>query len=366
VNKSKHSRERIQAYQRGKEEGSITLMLGCGDARSGPSLLNIDTLARIRSIAGSFDPKHFQYVLEHGGIRNIVIAEHYDGSIAGTDDKFVGCGGLGVKGDLDTRAHTKIDSDLAGVEGYVRESIASPNAIVQAYNMKDKVVNAMTSSKKVKPIMLALIDHVTGELQPFWYTESDENGMHHTHSYIPSGRLDRPRELRPSAVRFLERRELSGDFGFILGQNQLWRERIRKKTPKFEEMQRVQNPSAVVVTTSLIPLRNRYAGLFDIPNKIFSIAAPLLKENNRGVVVAEDKVLHQVAYPIVNAFRARQGGPFFNTRTIMFETAYLDESKALAYAFMETPFGSAWRERKKGKVIITEVKSGETTVAEEL
>lgn len=359
ANTSEASQERIHNYKVAKEEGKLVLLKMCADARSGPSLFNSDEIAIERSIAAGINP--LEFAVRHKGVRAIIIAPHFDGVASAEAGYFNGCGGQDAYGAFG--GIHKAETHEHPVAQYIGSNVHSDNPFVQAFQQKDDIMAQFHHKGDFKPILIGAVDHRTGEFKPVWCIEQQPDGMYVTRGYIQSHMLQNPGLITPDTLETIGLERINEPFHSMVKKNS----EFVAANPQFPQTQEVQNPTTIVVTTSLIPLRNRYAGLFDIPNTVFVVVAPFTKENNGDVhIVQPDKVLAQVSYPIDKALHAHgDNDPFRDTKTIIFEASNMAEARVLADGFTKKAWAQNWL-GEGGRMIVAETKSGQTTRAEYL
>lgn len=365
ANASPLSQERIAAYKSAKAGGELVLFKLCADARSGPSLFNYDAAAVDRSIAASVSPTEYGEAIRHHGVGAIVIAPHFDGVKSEDQGFFNGCGGQDAFRGLHGHEPNKDGIPDPDVAQYLRQNISSENPFVQAFRLKDQVMRQFLKQgeeEHFKPIMLGAIDHRTGLFIPVWFSGRDERGRYVTTSTLQSHHIQNPQFITPDNVRQFDPEELPETFREVLVNNK----RFVSNHPELTESQRIQNPDVIVVTTALMPLRNRYANLFDTPNTVFVVGAPASANaagNGELHVTDPGLILDQVSYPVEHALKAYEAeSPFKDTRTILFETGSMAESMILAEEFTQKPWAYDWR-NEGGQIIVAETRSGETTRA---
>ncbi|MBP6883598.1 hypothetical protein KBC14_04395 [Candidatus Woesebacteria bacterium] len=363
-NQSPFSKERIAAYKSAKDEGKLVLFKLCADARSGPSLFNFDAAAVDRSIAASVSPTEYGDAIRHHGVGAIVIAPHFDGIKSEDQGFFNGCGGQDAFRSMHNHEPNMDGIPDPDVAHYLRQNISSENPFVQAFRLKDQVMRQflIQGEDHYKPIMLGAIDHRTGLFIPVWFSGRDDRGRYVTTSTLQSHHIQNPEYITPENVLQFDPEELPEIFREVLESNR----RFVASRPELKETQRVQNPDVIVVTTALMPLRNRYANLFDTPNTVFVVGAPASANavgNGELHVTDPGLILDQVSYPVEHAVSAYDvDSPFKDTRTIIFETGAMAESVILADEFVKRPWAQDWL-NEGGSMIIAETKSAVTTKA---
>lgn len=349
-NRSKEAQEHIAGYQKAKQTEGLTEVEGCSDARPhvGTFIPRDDIIFR-PSIAAAADKSAFKYLIEHPATKQFIVLQHWE------------CGGLKVKKQrVAENAHVSEE----GILGYV-DRIHHPDLYNQAYQ------EALGLARYTdKPILAGAIDHLTGLIHPFvLFTDQGKT----IHASIPLGKLHSISDMDKESIPDLPDTLIPESLLEILQSNRDRVAWLRVHNPNLSESQKVQNPDAIILTTSLIPTDRRYPHTFGKPNTNFGIEMPITKKD--GIIVGinerafERDVLAQLEYPIGNAIQAQSehGGHGFNkTHRIIIETPGMDLSRKVGRVIQSKPWMKPWLDLPQNQIWAVQVVSGHTKTADVL
>lgn len=360
ANHSPLSKERVAHYQEAKREKDLTYLILCADARSGPSWFNDDRIAAGREIAAGINPVDYQDLLNSEGVGRIAIGVHYDLPHSIENGEFEGCGGLHAFKELNGNSSILKDHPVAS---HVKSKIHSEHPFVHAFKQKDAIMKQLGGS--YKEMVIFGLNHITGLAMPVWSLDKDEEGTYHSHSKIQINLLQNPEFIAPSTLVALSDRWLSPKFQELFQKNHDYVDAMKRANSNYTEQMKVQNPRTIFATTEIKPLRDRYAGLYDMPNQVFVVGMPYIKgQENVRVVTHEDIILSQLSYPILSSLSAKNVyDPFGKTDTLVIETSDIVQSSYLARLFKEQDWARNWIDNRNATIIVVETRLGETTRA---
>jgi len=355
----------ITGWQEAKErkQGELTLVVLCSDARLNSVLLFGNKLvASVSSIAANGESEPFKYLLNHGAIGQVVVVGHYNGEQVRVGESVLGCGGLVGKDQIIKGKKTVAEGDDLGE--YLNK-IEAPDAITQTVEIVNKIARLTD-----QPIFGAAVDHITYKALPVAQSTIDEEGIRHT---IYNREAYKSANERTMPIPVIPEEKLDPQFAILLEKNSKLSSKL-KKSEEFKRNQRMQNPPAVILSTSPLPLALRYPKTFGRPNSGFVVRLPFSKKPDEfdseglieGKITITKKYLKeavaQLRYPIEHATDAIQGHDFFDTKVFIIETSSLELSTQIAQRLVtEQKFIRKWLQVKGGKIIASEVKSGKTT-----
>jgi carbonic anhydrase len=351
-NRSPSAKKNIFEWREAKEakNGQLTMVVLCSDARLNSVLLfNNRKIASVSSIAANGETEPFKYLLNHGAIGKTVVIGHYDGEKAKTKNVVEGCGGIGERARL---AETeRVASDDLG--DYVSR-IESPDVLQQTLIIVEKIARLTD-----KPIFGTAVDHLSYEIHPLAQAVTDEKGVRHI---IYNSELQKPASQRKQTIPLIPEGEIDPMFKQLLDENQRVAQRLNLDS-SFSESQKIQNPKAVVLSTSPLPLALRYPETFGQPNTGFVVRLPFSKSEPEKITITKKflrEVTAQIKYPISHAIIATEKGEAFSdTKTLIIETPSLELSAEIAQRLIEEQeFIRNWIEIKGGKIIIAEIEAG--------
>ncbi|MDH7475928.1 MAG: hypothetical protein QHH09_00450 [Microgenomates group bacterium] len=361
VNQEDEAQINLRLWQEAKErkQGELTLVILCSDARlnsiwiMGGNIL----VASVSNIAANGETEPFKYLIRHKGVGRVVVVGHYDGKKLEENGVIAGCGGVDARQQITNEDQPPADELTAFISRIQPDSLKQTVAIV-------KQVSRLAGDK---PVYGIAVDHLTLMAAPIAQSIVNERKER---AIIYPQIIDNEGEL--GQIPALEEGSLTTEFLEIIEKNtQLTTARLMAD-PGFAERQKVQNPRAVVLSTSPIPIGLRYPPLFGCPNTAFVVRLPIEKlteiaSSPRVKIRAKDlkQAITQLYYPIKHAIYANEGQSFFDTKTLIIETSSLEESKRIAQQLIADPLIQEWIKQRGGKIIVTEVKSGKTEKAED-
>lgn len=349
-------------YAEAKRAKKLIAFLVCSDSRTEPAtlfdFLNAWTVS-LRAIAAETSIGKFDYALRHNGVERIVTAQHFDGTNVVPGQILEGCGGLGAKAKL-MKGHSLGEGQ--DVLDHINH-IKSPDVFEQAHRSAEKIAT-LTG----KEVLAVGIDHRTGLIYPF--SMITDHGRHAVSS-VPFSSIGNPEVEYEHGVPQLRRDQLTEGFLNLINDNQSQVAK-RRKNPHLLEGLDINNPHAVIITTSMISAALRYPHIFGVPNTGFTLNLPFIKKGSsfEGVEGEEVKnVFNQVHYPISHAVDAKPGDSFYRTNTIIVETPDLHLSAEIAKYLVRRKWMKSWlSQRDEGRyknILIAQINSGRTKVVEE-
>jgi len=181
-------------------------------------------IASISTIAASGETEPFKYLLNHPSIGRAVVLGHYDGDEV-NKIPVSGCGGLhGKNQQLKTSRTLFPEIEADDLDEFISQ-IEHTDVFLQTHLIAQKVAQLR---KDPLPIIAAVVDHLTYQINPISLT-LQENGSLHT-VINPELSIPPTRRKNEKVAKFLGR------------------------DSAFRESQKRQNPQAVVLSTSPIPI----------------------------------------------------------------------------------------------------------------
>lgn len=343
--------ENVARNKEAKRWGERAGIVLCGDARVDLSAaLNRVEIITFSSIAGAYPMEPLEYALDHSGVGPLFILEHHDGT---NGIPLTGCGGLAEKHKFATGEFEIVEED--DLDKYVKEDIKHDDVFGQA------MVQAMQIAQLTnKPILAGTVDHVSLRVHPFAIIE--ENGKKVTSSVRLDKWFDTDFIYQKGALPVLSLDQIPSEFRRILGRN----EGLvcdYSSLPGFRESQKVQNPYALVISTSFIPAALRFPDVFGLPNRVFELTLPFKKANKQILIEADQarKVIAQSKYPISHSAKAKPGEDFSNMHLVMIDTPSLDLSRQIGQELVNEEWMQQWMaKRPENQVWVSQIRSGIT------
>lgn len=256
-----------------------------------------------------------------------LVVAHYDGSTAIPGVRPRGCGGQDEKAKMSEEERRSIGSD--DVAGYVREFVTHEDPIVNALYTAGQL-----SDLTEKTVLAGAQDHLTGETNII-AVFNRERGKHSIQLALPWAQMIRantpegydPRVLYEAGVPKLDMGDLPEFYAQIMEQQQTQMKAYNAMYGDLSVWNKVQNPSAVVITEDARPKSITYPAHFGGPNSVFSVRMPRMHTPNLGVQVndwAINLAIRQAEYALGNAVaNADQPDKGFNSlRTLILETRH--------------------------------------------
>lgn len=361
-NASKEAQGHIVGYQAAKAGNSLTEFDGCSDARAniGPLVPREDIIFR-PSIAAAGDKSAFKHVIAHPATRQFITLQHFDSSTVTTDEPPMGCGGLGVK---KQRVEKNEQPAASGILGFV-DRIHHPGIYNQSY--REALALAQYTDK---PILAGALDHLTGLIHPFIVFADKGKTMI---ASVPFGKFNDPSYIYRNGIPDLPDAQIPPTLLEILLSNRRQVKSLATRYPDLAETQKIQDPAAIILTTSLLPTNLRYPHIFGQLNTNFGIEMPIVKKNGEIIGINErafkTDVLAQLEYPIGNAIQAQSGHGghgFRETHRLIIETPEIGLSRKIGRTVRSQPWMTPWLGLHGNEVWVAQVVSGRTQVAEVL
>lgn len=350
-NRSLKARGRIEKWHENSAKGQLIQSDACGDSRQ--EIPDLERSVIIQTISTGGPKEEYRGLVNHRAIRAIVNVTHHAGDTVKPKTVPRGCGGLGAKEEMEKNGN---DGNSEGIEHYVAEDIYHSDVIVQT------CVSAMEIGRMTdKPVLASTQDHLTGEIHPliaFWTTGNTSHSIHHRSikldDILRPDKYD-PEKIYVNGLPCIDIADLPGVFQDYLEANRREIEKLHEDYPDYRERQRTQNPSTIVLSTDIRPIRLRYPESFDVPGSVFRLSMPRRKYVEGDDLTIEvpqqelQRVLNQAQYPIEH---------FTNARSIIIETRDYNLSVALVESLRKKPWMGAWAEKDGTQIIIIETQGG--------
>ncbi len=347
----------ISEWRKAKEakNGQLDLIILCSDARlSSVMLFDNKNIASVSSIAANGETDPFKYLLNNDAIGRVIVISHYDGEKANKENLISGCGGMGARANM---GKGKQVDDASGLTEFISK-IESSDTLQQTLVIVEKIARLTD-----KPIFGTAVDHLSYQAHPLVQVVT-ENGVR---KIIYNSELQKPASERKETIPLIPEDQLDPRFKHLLEENKAVVQRLSSDT-RFSENQKIQNPKAIFLSTSLLPLALRYPETFSKPNTGFVVRLPFSKNQiesdmedlQQGKTTITKKFLRevtaQIKYPIDHALKAKKGDSFFDTKTLIIETPSIELSAEIAHRLVtEQQFFRDWITKCGGKIIIAEI-----------
>ncbi|MBI4089468.1 MAG: hypothetical protein HY424_02035 [Candidatus Levybacteria bacterium] len=347
-NNSEEAKELSSAWKENHNRGSLWGIVTCGDARIITPCP--DNIISVRSIATAGTKDKEIFGSEH--VQFTVVMSHVDGDTIKKGEKPKGCGGLGAKEEALNGNH---ENRVEGIQYYIDKNIEHPDPVIQALITAREIRNSTR-----KPALAVIQNHRTGKIFPFavflhgYQTVASELDI-----------LNLEKEYDPSKIYANEIPTLPTDaipdiFSGFLETNVLQVDELLRKYPNLTEIQRVQNPEMVVVSSKLPSVRVRYPKTTNYPGRIFKLFLSREKEKTTRKIditpVAQNEIMNQIQYPLGYAVKnyGQPNQPFSRTKRVLIETSDIGVSKKLATELAEKEWMKEWLVLPDHRIIVAQ------------
>ncbi len=347
-----------EGYDQARMRGELIAYYRCSDARIKPPGKFAISWG---SIAAANEP--ISQMASHKGIQASVALAHFDGDTAQPGMVPNGCGGLAAKEQMENDGSKK-----EGIGSYIEETVAHPDVVIQAWISAEKI-----ASLSGKPTLAAAQDHLDLTIYPLALFIPAKNDMSMSVTTaigirnIIQGQYN-PKEIYARSVPTIDEKNLPDFFVEIFEQNRKDQKEIHLNYPNLRELQKVQKPRMVLVSTDIRSARVRYPKLSSVPGSIFKVHMP--REKTDGVVTISstdtEKTVNQLQYPLEHAVKnyTDQSKPFSNTDRLIIETGNLELSRRITQRTMKETWMRDWIDLPDRKIIIIQTIGGVTNAIE--
>lgn len=354
---SEDAKVRRSLWEEARAKGELIAVYRCSDARIKPPGLEAISWG---SISASEAPT--RKLASNRGIKASLVLAHFDSEILATTGFPDGCGGLGVKRAIKGERHEK------GVKKYVSEKIKSDDAVVSAVDSAIKIAKLSG-----KPVLAALQDHLT--LNIFSVGYFDQEGRTIADIEVLSAvadkeNYDRKDLYKEGELPLIAELALPDVFTELLMKNREEVAEIVSKYPHLVELQKVQKPRMVMLSTDIRSTRVRYPHYSSVPGSIFKVNVPREKTEGNPVIKAEDleNSLDELEYPLSESVHHHKDKekPFSNTDRLIIETGSMALSRSLENSLRNRDWYQDWLKLDGRKTILIQTNQGIVNDADEV
>lgn len=335
-NYSSEATDQILEWREARDSGQLCVIFACSDAR----LILPKFAYHVRTISATGPRSPWEGLLNYSQARGILIFDHFD------------CGGLRAKSEIEVD-HGNIEDDKA--TGYARDHIWSTDPIRQSI-----LTASWTASRTSKHVLAVVQDHYDGKL----YIQGAFNDGNQTeHKTIPTYLLmskyideDIYKNGRPELNFHL----VPSLFHPTLQDVESKASHLLAKYPNFSQMQQVQDPEFIVLSTITKPFEIRFPGLGGgafIVNLKRQSSAENSDLGNKDV----NEALRQLHYPFSHCVESQsvEGlAPFKNSKALIIETGKMEDSEKVCRQVLKKDWANDWLRLPDREIIISEVIAG--------
>lgn len=349
-NRSPESHDRITSWDIYRLGGEHILTAGCGDAREE---IPMDTQAEIIQSLGTGGPKDpYQSLLSGRNLRAGVNLTHHNGDTVKEGVAPSGCGILDMKVQIE-----KNGKKGNPTEEFAEDDIKHGDIIVQTCASAYAI-----SARTDIPILGATEDHLTGEIHPLFasWTHRDTRYSITNRSITLEDILDpikyNPKKIYQDGLPCINVNDLPDVFQEYLAANRKEMQLLHEKYPDYRQIQQVQNPHTIFITTDIRPVRLKYPTIFDAPGSFFRLTIPRIK-NSKGEDFGRiefskeelERVFRQAWFPVTE---------FSNATNIIIETPDFGWSAAIGNNLAREKWMQNWIRKDDAQIIALEARGG--------
>ncbi len=358
-NDSPEAKDAREEFTKKEEQRELWAVEGCADARTLTS-----TKIAIRKVAAASDPA--PRLASDKSIGLWIADSHFDSDIFEIGKTPTGCGGLGAKLEI---GNNRIQEP--GVYRFASEEIADHDPVKQAI-VTARNIFALSHGK---PVLATLQDHRTFHIYPLAFFQVGDDGEEDVRSAVLGRYLD-PKHYDPgiiyaNGIPSLKEYNLPENVQAFLRRHRKLAQQMQGLYPDLHELQGVQKPRMVLLTTDRRSARQKFPKLASVPGSMFKIT--LFTEGSHETVQIGEKeteaALDQLSYPIRDKCLLNYGDPtkpFSNTDKIIIETPNIELSRLIAGKALQETWIKQWLELPERRIILLQTNDGIVNDVEEL
>lgn len=345
----KNSEKGILKFLENKAKGLLRLVEACGDSRGLIPEPERTVTKRSIATAGSKEAR----IAQSSGIGQGIVLGHGDGATIEIGKRLRGCGGLGAKEDL-----IQITEEVVrGIDYYIRRRIRHPDVVVQSLISAEEI-----AAQSGKPVLATVQDHRTATIYPI--------------AAFLDGGVIQIKKIRNSdliiyneagiykdGIPVLDDAQVPDQFRDFMEASRAQVKDLLIRFPNIRDLQRVQNPRMVVLSTELMSMRLRYPQTADVPGILFKLHVPREKIGTGVSIKPEllEESLEQAQYPLEHAVKNfGTDNSFSKTNRVLIETEDFNVSVQLAQSLSEREWMQKWLALPDHKIIVAQSQEGIT------
>lgn len=342
-------------WEENSRKNKLWGIVTCGDARI--MTPRPDKLISVRSIAAAGTVE--KRVLGDESVELIIVMSHVDGDTIENGKRPKGCGGLGAKEEALNGNHEKATE---GIQYYIDNAIEHPDPVIQALISAREIRNATG-----KPSLAVIQNHRTGKVYPF---AALLKGYDIISSDLDLFKSYSEAEIYANGIPTLNELAIPEVFREFMDASKEYVSAMLRAYPNLKDMQRIQNPRMVVLSSKLPSIRIRYPEIADFPGLVFKLFLSREKERTTGRIditpEAQKEVMAQAQYPLVQAVRnfGKPDLPFSKTDRVLIETSAISVSKKLAGELAGKPWMKDWLALPDHQILVVQNQEGISNIIE--
>lgn len=356
-NQSEKAKKLSLAWEENRRQGNLWGIVTCGDARIMTPCP--ERLISVRSIAtaGTKEVKIFS----DKGLKFVVVMSHVDGDTIETGKRPKGCGGLGAKEEALNGNHEK---PIAGIQYYIDNNIEHPDPVIQAFISAREIRNTTG-----KPSLAVIQNHRTGKVYPFAVFFKDYQTVSKNLDGIDLKEYS-PAKIYAEGLPILPDEAIPDMFKEFINANTQQVNEILIKYPNFKDVQKVQNPRLVVISSKLPSVRIRYPETTDVPGFVFKLFLSREKERPGKIAISANalrETIGQAQYPLEHAVHnfGQLDKPFSKTDRVLIETSDINVSRFVAQKLADNPWMKEWLVLPDHRLLVAQNIEGVSNIIED-
>lgn len=335
-----------------KKKGKQTAAYRCGDARGKAPRRTVVW----GSLAASQIPT--ARLASDRGIGNSLVMPHMDLEELQEKGNPVTCGALIAKSEIGDEHHEH------GTLAYVSERVQFPDPVLQAVWMAIRIANLSG-----KPVLAAIQNHLDYDLFPVGLIDpqrsianADPRVLEALSDRKYNSRKWTPIIYRDNLIPVIDQSFLP-DFALeLIEQNNREAEELQIKYPDLRDLQKIQRPRMVMLSTDIRSARVRYPVIASVPGSIFRVHVAREKVEGKPRISTEDlsESVKQLHYPISHAVGNYNDSnkPFPNTDRLIIETGDFELSMKLAMDLQKEEWMDQWLSLPDRRIIALQTQGG--------
>lgn len=349
-NHSTQANDRLRVWQNAADDRQLIAIIACCDSRL---VLPYETAIHIYTITTGGPRSPYLGVLRDERVMAAANVCHHDGFDIRPGKCPGGCGGRDAKISLSNGISSyQSDPEKANcVEDFVDKHVWSSDLVIQSHT-----AGAFTAFRSGKDTLAVTQNNRDLRFTPlFVFTDSGNDARGCVPQHLLGSSEYFPGEIYKNGLPSLSRDKIPNTFNDFLQGNEEIATSLGKKFPNLAKLQESQNPSLLVLSTDIRPLRVRYPQVTQVPGSVFRISVAEQNIDGDRLIKPEHLItsLQQADYPI---------GHHSNLRTALIETRSLEKSQQVAAEFVSQVWMRNWLSNPANQVLVGEVEKGRTKV----
>ena len=371
-NKSDLAIQEVNRFYEQYNEGKCFMEFDCSDKRTYSSPLSV---IKFQAVGVGFPyQEEYKAIYNFPLIKAIAVRTHFDGINFIPGKRPSHCGG----GDTSAAIEDGTITPTEGITEYVEENVHK-DILVQDFLVGKRIASCLDTGS-CGTVVIAHLDHRRALTKPVGeFTK--ERGFRKSiipESLIPVIEAKNKKERQAAydpAVIYAEgmpevpRDVLSYKAREYLEMTDQYMAYQLSTYPDFSERQASQNPWALVISTSKVPIENRHPMHFGNLETPFKVDIPRVKSEQITYIDQEtiNSVIDQMEYAIRKSVKNHDNpkADFSNSHVLLIETSGFDQSVNIATQICAKKWMKDWLALPDHQVLVSEVRAGHTLKLEE-